>query len=274
MRRHWLILGIFAGGCLASNGLQYEAMSETNQYRLALVQKGMSEKQVLHIMHKPYSYESFVVDEDIYDIWFYVTRPTGLDQTRMVPQNLTPLTFKNGVLVGTGYQWYYFAMRENVTQISPQSTPVERPKTQTQKEEDVEFEKTLRSIPQKRSAQPAPTQQPPAKQEKLPPNVHIISQKEPTPSLSKVKLGMTESEVMNRLGEAENQETFKAAGYTYNVLFYQIGNKTVPLTFRDGILIGKTEEKYNQVKNECPDCYNKAGERLEEDESEQNFDYW
>ncbi|MBX7065844.1 MAG: DUF3192 domain-containing protein [Parachlamydiales bacterium] len=402
MGRYWVIIAFLAGGCLASNGLQYEAMSETNQYHLARVRKGMSQKQVLQIMHKPYSYETFEVEDDIYDVWFYVTRPTALDQTRMVPQNLTPLTFKNGVLVGTGYQWYYYAMKEQAGEVSLRKPPVEKPKTQ--KDEDDEFEKSLRAIPQEKpAAQPIEKKGP--EKEKLPPNVHIISQGElnseskeseqdeitadpcckpcpcPTkmcgperfsalsngmtesqvfqifgeplkydtfqvstdvydawfydtiasktgnPSIvpqaqtiltfknavlistddekyfelkgraatqisvqtpqqtaslvaatvkdfSSVKLGMTESEVMDKLGATEEQDTIMDGDDVYNVWFYKVGKRTIPLTFKNGTLISKTVEGYNQVKGKCTDCYDKAGERMEQDASEQNFNYW
>lgn len=401
MRRYWVILGIFAGGCLTSNGLQYEAMSETNQYHMARVRKGMSQRQVLEIMHKPYSYETFEVEDDVYDVWFYVTRPTVLDQTRMVPQNLTPLTFKNGVLVGTGYQWYYYAMKEQAAEISLQKPEAEKPKTQ--KEEDTEFEKSLRSVPQKNSPK-EPIQNKAPEEQKLPPNVHIISQGEsepdanpnevhetvyqpyckPCPSptktcgperfsalskgmtesqvfetlgeplkydtfqmnadvydawfydtiasktgksslipqaqtiltfkngvliskddekyfklkelalsqiskigesatslvvvsigeFSNLKLGMTESDVMNKLGASQMKEVIEDGEDIYHVWFYQVGKRTIPLTFKNGTLMGKTIEEYNKIKAKCTDCYDREGERMEEDASEQNFNYW
>lgn len=415
MKRLWLALGIFAGGCLTSNGLQYDAMSETNQYHIARVHKGMSQRQVLQIMHKPYSYETFQVSDDIYDIWFYVTRPTGLDQSRMVPQNLTPLTFKNGVLVGTGYSWYYYAMKEQAGEEALQKPAVQKPKPQHV--EDKEFEKSLKPVPQKQAA-PAKSQTP----EKLPPNVHIISKTEdldepisqeeplqkpcqapciPCPreecgpsrftilsvgmsetqvfktlgkpmkhetfgicsdvydvwfydtiasktgkpsimpqnqtiltfqnailismddekyfelkkqleakkeapvevkdvsqnkvqvpiepqgsvplsvtsikAVSKLKKGMTESEVQKALGSAADQETFTIQSDTYDVWFYEVSreeNRKIPLTFKNGILVGKTEQEYRKFKSKCKDCYDKEGERMEEDEAEQNFNYW
>src|SRR5262245_55526438 len=95
-------------GCVSNTALQYDAVSTTNLYHLAKIRKGMNEAQVLQVMRQPYEYETFELDEDIYDVWFYVTNPTVLGQSRMVAQNLTPLSFKNGILVGTGYDYYYF----------------------------------------------------------------------------------------------------------------------------------------------------------------------
>lgn len=412
MRRYWLLLGIFAGGCLASNGLQYEAMSDTNQYHLALLHKGMSEKQVLQIMHKPYSYESFEVGEDIYDVWFYVTRATGLDQTRMVPQNLTPLTFRNGVLVGMGYSWYYYAMKEQAAAMchKPQVKPLKK-----QRDEDKAFEKTLDKIEKQRN----PSEQPSENNQDS--NAKIVSQKdipyvpeeeegcqnpcemcpeapcgpdrfavlckgmsetqvfhmfgmplryetfqigydvydawmyETFPSkihqpsivpqhltiltfknaslistkdnkfyelkqLSKVydpeqlrktpdanqdvsffkkyeaktplavsqqdvtdlRRGMSEADVLKKLGAPFSQETFQVGPHLYKVWFYSIpsntGDQTVPLTFKNGRLIGRTNKAYESIRAKasepCEDCYDEKGARLQQDADEQNFDFW
>ncbi len=261
MKCTWLLPILFASGCMVSNGLQYEAMSETNQYHLAKVRKGMSQSQVLKIMHKPYSYENFQVDDEIYDVWFYVTRPTGLDQTRMVPQNLTPLTFKNGVLVGTGYQWYYYAMKEQARAEAPQKPPpVEEKKPQ--EVEDKEFEQSLKNTQQKKA---------PSKNEKLPPNVHIISQ---SGSVSGLKMGMTEEEVSDIMGSSESQESFTVGEDVYDVWFYQSKGKKIPLTFKNGRLVGKTQKEYEQIEKPCKDCYDEEGDRLQEEESEQNFNSW
>lgn len=376
MQRYWFILGVFFTGCMASNGLQYEAMSETNQYLLARVRKGMNQHQVLYIMHKPYSYETFQVDDEIYDVWFYVTRATGLDQTRMVPQNLTPLTFKNGVLVGTGYNYYYYAMKEQSREISEPLPKIEKAKTH--EAEDKEFEKTLRAIPQQKTPQQRRAPITPKKapeDEKLPPNVHIISETEiehvpdenetspacveefssdtslrespsdPCPQkpcapdlfsmllkkiaetsphvtvtksaetespprkpkewpslfhqyqhqgpplgaashkgISQLKKGMTEAEVMKRLGSTADQDRFMIDDDVYNIWFYNVtpqrkgAPESIPLIFKNGKLIGTTLKEYNEMKAKaaapCKDCYDRKGERMNQDESEQNFNYW
>lgn len=149
-----------------------------NQYRLARVRKGMGQKQVLQVMHKPYKYETFEIEEDVYDVWFYVTRTTVLDQSRMVPQNLTPLTFKNGILVGTGYTYYYYLVKAEAHELNPNELP-DKPKIEKNKstQEDKEFEKTLRNTSTKPSEEtPEEKEESTQKEkEKLPPNIHIIS---------------------------------------------------------------------------------------------------
>lgn len=298
MKGYWFLpISIYFASCMVSNGLEYESVSETNLYHIARVRKGMSERQVLQIMHKPYSYETFEVEDDIYDVWFYVTRVTGLDQTRMVPQNLTPLTFKNGVLVGTEYYWYYYAMKEQAREIAAQNPEVEKPKTQ--EAEDADFEKTLRPEPQKEAPSSSDGIQKTlekGKQEKLPPNVRIVSRNENRPDrtvpktplgvtqkvFSKVKKGMTEEEVIHLIGPTTEQESISVNSDVYDIWFYDVGSKKkqrkVPLTFKEGVLVGMTEADYNQVKEQADsdqiNGYDRTGERMEEDESEQNFNYW
>jgi len=316
MRRCWfLLLSMGLAGCgMSSNGLQYEAVSEQNIYRIARTQKGMSEAQVLRIMHRPYSYESFQIDDDVYDVWFYVTKTTGLDQTRMVPQNLTPLTFKNGVLVGSGYYWYYYAMREQLAAEAAKNPPPPKPKTQ--EEQDKEFEKELRP-PGKTpvASEPPATPAKPAKKAKktktkpenapevsalLSSNDQVLGRRSPvaagvhpwTPSpmgaiqrkkLSEVRIGMTESEVTRIIGAPSDYRTYEIDGDTYDVWFYEVMNRTgtatsLPLTFKNSTLVGMTDRYYNKIKAKAePDGvngYNRGAERMQEDESEQNFDFW
>ncbi len=292
MKSSWLfLLGTCVAGCMSSNGLQYEAVAETNVYRIARVRKGMSEKEVLQIMHKPYSYESFETDEDVYDVWFYVTKPTGLDQTRMVPQNLTPLTFKNGVLVGTGYSWYYFAMKEQANQREAEAPEATEEKPKSQALEDEEFEKALK--PQTPAKTPA---QQKTDSEKLPPNVRIVNDDTAISNnqlplavlektFSKIRKGMSKEEVLNRLGDPIDEKTLLVGDDTYEIFFYEVTPKDkkkapqkVPLTFKNGTLVGLTKKEYNRVRQESGMSrigeYDEQDERMQEDESEQNFNYW
>lgn len=275
MKSVWIILsGLALGGCLTSNALQYQAASEANVYHLARVRKGMSEKQVLYIMHKPYSYETFVVDDDVFDVWFYVTKPTGLDQTRMVPQNLTPLTFKNGVLVGTGYSWYYFAMKAQAEELAQDNPPPEKPKSQDV--EDAEFEKTLKSATQKRVTQREAINRPKvAETEKKSSWLRAWkgSKVAAMPkSFSKLQLGMTQDEVSNQIGKPSNEETYNINGNVYDIWFYD----SAPLSFKNNILIGMTSDDYERIKakQDEVDGYTREADKMQEDESEQNFNFW
>jgi hypothetical protein len=91
-------------------------------------------------MRQPYETESYTIDPDIYDVWFYVTKPGVLGQTRMVPQNLTPLTFKNGIFIGEGFNYYNYLVKLYEKQQLDYETP--SPKKEI-KDEDTELERAL-----------------------------------------------------------------------------------------------------------------------------------
>ena len=92
--------------CATSNALKTTAISERNIDNLARINLGMTKAQVLSIMRDPHEYEVLQLADDKYVVWFYVTNPTVMSQTRMVPFNLTPLIFKEKVLIATGYGYY------------------------------------------------------------------------------------------------------------------------------------------------------------------------
>ena len=111
--RFWyiILLLLSLSGCFVNNSLGTTTTAETNIYNLSRISPGMNQQEVLCIMHSPYSDKTFLVDGDTYDIWFYVTKQTGLDQRSMSPMNLTPLTFKNGTLVGWGFSYYNYLVK-------------------------------------------------------------------------------------------------------------------------------------------------------------------
>ncbi len=86
----------------------------------------MDEAEVLQIMHYPYKKQVLENGESVYHIWFYVTRPSGLPQSRLVRQNMTPLTFQNGVLQGWGFAYYDYILR-------PKEASQEKPSKADQK---------------------------------------------------------------------------------------------------------------------------------------------
>lgn len=272
-----LLLSCLCSGCIGNQGLRSEAASETNASRLIHVEKGMSQSQVFAVMRNPYSYETFHVGDDVYDIWFYVTRAAGLGQTRMVPQNLTPLTFKNGVLVGTGYNWYHYAMNEEVKQNRAPEEPLHR-----DDEENKEIENALKPL----SSQAEPIAQTPTAQQSSPSGpVRFMKPWKPVLGakkieVSKIQIGMTEAEVTRMLGTPARMETYRIRDDLYEIWFYEIATskKQMPLTFKNGVLVNKTPEFYQQIKNgaskEAINGYDREAEDMEQQESDQNFNYW
>ncbi len=93
-------------GCMANDGAGTLSMAQENVWNLARIEIGMTETDVLKIMHCPHKKQTIEKGGQAYYVWFYVTKPTALAQERLVRQNVTPLTFKKGVLQGWGFDYY------------------------------------------------------------------------------------------------------------------------------------------------------------------------
>ncbi len=103
---------LLLSGCMANNGLGTMSQSQDNVWNLSRLSVGMEESQVLEVMNYPYSKKTVEYEGGVYQVWFYVTRPVGLAQSRLVKQNLTPLMFENGMLLGWGNEFYQHLMRK------------------------------------------------------------------------------------------------------------------------------------------------------------------
>lgn len=130
-------------GCIGNNTLFTSSMATDNISNLSRVSKGMKETEVFKIMKHPYKEENISLSGDQYVVWFYITRVTGLGQTRMVPLNLTPLVFKNGTLIAWGYSYYDYLLEQQkiergIKEIAP---PKQKGKT-----EDKGLEKALEGL--------------------------------------------------------------------------------------------------------------------------------
>ncbi len=147
LRYLFLVSTLCLGGCIGNMALDTMSASENNISNLWRISKGMSQTRVLQIMHKPFDYETFQFDEDIYDVWFYITRMTALGQTRLVPQNLTPLTFKNGVLVDVGYVYYNYLVKEEGIRAKIGLKPTLETPQLEESPENLQLEKALQTPP-------------------------------------------------------------------------------------------------------------------------------
>jgi len=127
---------VLAAGCMQSDGLSTLAQSEVNISNLSRICLGMDESEVLRIMHCPYCEDYVQLKDDQYDVWFYITNPTAMAQTRMVHFNLTPLTFKNEILVGTGWNYYRWLKEQ-------EKMPAAAPPKLKETEEEKPLEKVL-----------------------------------------------------------------------------------------------------------------------------------
>ncbi len=166
MRLAFFLLGLcMLHGCMPNECLSAAAAAETNVYHISLLKSGMNQVEVLKIMRHPYSDQVYYLDEDIFDVWFYVTGNVVLGQSRMMPMNLTPLVFKNGILIGWGNSYYNMLKSleleaERAKLLPPPTAPVQENEIEN-KEIEKSIEKTLQMQPQK-PASPglAPTSEP------------------------------------------------------------------------------------------------------------------
>jgi len=146
--------------------LSVAAAAENNVTNLSYLDRGMSKEQVKKIMRvDPDSDQLFAMDGDIYDVWFYVTRRVVLGQSKMTPLNLTPLTFKNGFLIGWGYPYYnYLKKREAEIEKRKRMAPSQPVKEKDP--EDIRLEKLLKPDGTPYAPAPNPVAPPPPSSQK------------------------------------------------------------------------------------------------------------
>lgn len=153
----WIVSLFLFSSCIPNNSLETYAQSQQNVDNLIRVSSGMSTEEVMQIMHPPYRMETFQIGEDSYEAWFYVTKVTALGQGRLMHNNMTPLIFKDGILIGRGYDHYRWVLRsqEDYNAKEKEPAPLEH------KEEDRSLEKSLDVTMSK--AQKKPPEEPPPK---------------------------------------------------------------------------------------------------------------
>lgn len=158
----WLPL-ILLTGCMSNDGLRTMSMSQDNIWNLSRLCIGMNESQVLQIMHYPYSKKTIETTTEMYQIWFYVTKPSGLGQSRLVRQNLTPLTFENGILKGWGYEFYQYTLKK----LAPRQEEPSKPHDGNSLEKAIE-ETEATSANESTPQNPSPKKDKPKKEDKDP----------------------------------------------------------------------------------------------------------
>jgi len=155
-----LALTLLFASCQANDSLYTGSLSEKNVDNIARLYIGMDEFEVRQVMRRPYSQETVTIGSDSYELWYYVTKVTGLGQSRMVAQNLTPLAFKNGVLIGWGYDYYRWLMKKEAVEQDEQENKRLAPPT-----EDKGLEKALSMSKKPAKEKPPEEKKPPLKPE-------------------------------------------------------------------------------------------------------------
>ena len=97
---------LLAFASCSKNSLQIGAVAEENSQNLINLKVGMGQNQVISVMGVPDKKESKQFDSVQYNIWYYITKPVFLGQTKYISSNYTPLVFQDCVLKGWGNQFY------------------------------------------------------------------------------------------------------------------------------------------------------------------------
>lgn len=136
MRNILILSTLILGGCLSNNVLMSSSTAQQNVERIGQLHIGMTQEEVYQIMRYPTSEDQVTTEEGCYDVWFYITKSSVLDQNRLVARNLTPLIFKDGVFIGMGNEYYNRLVRKT-------KAPVLAPSKEEREKENIELEKNL-----------------------------------------------------------------------------------------------------------------------------------
>jgi hypothetical protein len=95
-----------------------------------------------------------------------------MSQTRMVPFNLTPLTFRNKILIGMGYDYYHWLQNQSVRHKGYMPQPQPQKKEENKIEESIQnsFSRDEVSMSSPKSKPPEAASEP-AKSNPPPPQV-------------------------------------------------------------------------------------------------------
>lgn len=100
---------LFITAC-SHSPLHTGVIAEENRYNMANLQVGMSDMQVAQIMGRPYKMETIETENNgIFEVWYYIIKPSGMGERNVLPRNLTPLLFQDHILKGWGKEYYLYA---------------------------------------------------------------------------------------------------------------------------------------------------------------------
>jgi len=137
---------LILGGCLSNHVLTSNSAAIQNVERLNQLQIGMTKDEVYQIMRYPATEDEIVTDDGSYDVWFYITKASILDQSQLVARNLTPLIFKDGVFIAIGRN-YYNQLLQKSKQPVLSNEPPSAPEPMKENRENVPLEKILTPSP-------------------------------------------------------------------------------------------------------------------------------
>lgn len=243
---------------MANRSLSTESAAQINVYHLKQICIGMTQEEVFQIMNYPQIDEQVVHEQICYDVWFYVTRTTVLGQSELVPRNLTPLIFKEGILVAKGYDYYNRLFEEDA-----EPSGGRKPSRDL---EDIQIEKALRGrqkpqqLPQEQNVppgqQPMQKQTPPPqeKQPEQPPGAPL----QPLPAKPQQPPPPAQPKTPNRQSAMCSRPSSSPSDKKSD----PVKNPAPPET-----------ESGDETQEKDFD-WNEKDQRMIEQGDEQNFDYW
>jgi len=101
----FVVLATFSISC-SRTVVKTGAISEHNRINITELYVGMTQDEVLEVMGYPYKTEEKTYQDEIYEVWYYITRPSQLGQSKLISRNFTPVIFELGQLKGWGRNFY------------------------------------------------------------------------------------------------------------------------------------------------------------------------
>ncbi len=126
-----LVLFSFITSC-ANSPMETSVKSEENRKQMSFLKKGMSEKQVYALIGEPYQKGSYQLDQNSYEVWYYITRSFELGQEQPHMDNFTPIVFQKGKMIGFGKRFYNSVFDEKIRRLAEE----ERKEAYTDDEEE------------------------------------------------------------------------------------------------------------------------------------------
>lgn len=118
----WKYLSLLILTACSVSPLMTGIEAEANRYYFSQIYKGMTMKEVYHLMGRPFWWEIVDTEDGCYEVWYYIIERTDMTQQKVQNRNLKPLFFKDEVLQGWGYS-YYFRMKDRIKARKPQVGP-------------------------------------------------------------------------------------------------------------------------------------------------------
>lgn len=290
-----LASGLFWTGCIGNDSLGSSAAAQRNIENLARISLGMTNQQVFQIMRHPYKSESFEVEGDRFEVWFYITRLMIMDQSEPAHTNLTPLTFRNGVLEGKGYNYYNKVMNIEAEAESETTSPPIK--------EDKDLEKALTPPPGSKPAkptkpvtpppsapQPAPkkdqtkpkqapaTNQKPNSQQQPqssePKSTSSSSIREPTPGQQPATPAQPHATQPPAPVQPGSQPAPSKSSSQGNLTMSKSSSSPPPEEQTAPVSQKKTPEKKGEKQTESKVPLTKEDEKMLEEEREEDFNFW